>query len=102
MGPSVHKILIHGYDIIEYLPLPVGQLTEDVLEASHKKVQKHLRLFHAGKTSRMLVSSDSEKSSHRVKVLRRRKPFSKEVLRLLDIPCFLKLIWMEQMTLANI
>ncbi|KAF2887778.1 hypothetical protein ILUMI_18395 [Ignelater luminosus] len=36
MSASVHKLLIHGGDIIKSLPLPVGQLSEDVLEVSHK------------------------------------------------------------------
>ncbi|KAG8179923.1 hypothetical protein JTE90_025248 [Oedothorax gibbosus] len=80
------------------LPLPVGQLSEDVLEASHK-IYKNVRQFHSRKTSRintntdifnwMLISSDPIISSYR-KHTRKRRPFSKETLDMLKIPDFLK------------
>lgn len=95
MSATVHKLLIHGGDIIQSLPLPVGQLSEDVLEASHKSY-KNLRLYHARKTSRintntdimhwMLVSSDPIITSWRKSKKKESKPFSKEVLDLLKEP----------------
>lgn len=67
MSASVHKLLIHGADIIKSLPLPIGCLSEDVIESRHKDY-KILRQNHSRKTSRintntgifnwMLVSSD--------------------------------------------
>lgn len=52
MSASVHKLLIHSSDIIESLSLPVGQLSEDVLEASQKEYN-NIRLMHSRKTSRV-------------------------------------------------
>lgn len=57
MSATVHKILIHGADIIESLLLPVGQLSEDVLEASHK-AYKTIRLHHSRKTARVHTNTD--------------------------------------------
>ncbi|CAH1106073.1 unnamed protein product [Psylliodes chrysocephalus] len=37
MPSSVHKILIHGADVINSLILPIGQLSEEALEARHKE-----------------------------------------------------------------
>ena len=45
MPRSVHKLLVHGADIISYFDLPIGLLTEEALEARHKEIQKH-RLHH--------------------------------------------------------
>lgn len=105
MSPSVHKVLIHGHEIINSLPLPVGQLTEDVLEASHKQY-KMIRLFHSRKTSRintntdiinmMLLSSDPVISALRKKLVKKRKPFCQEVIDMLDIPDFLKGIQLDR------
>lgn len=57
MPASVHKILIHSSDIIKSLPLPIGQLSEDVLEAS-QKAYKNIRLQHTRKTSRVDTNTD--------------------------------------------
>lgn len=98
MSATVHKILIHGGDIIESLPLPVGQLSEDVLEASHK-CYKTIRQYHSRKTSRihtntdilhmLLVASDPVISAHRRATKIYKKPFPQEVLNLLKAPDFL-------------
>lgn len=95
MSASVHKLLIHGADIIKALPLPVGLFSEDVLEAAQKEY-KSLRLFHARKTSRihtntdivhwMLIASDPIIASHRKGHKKTKKPFSKEVMELLVMP----------------
>ncbi|CAF4944062.1 unnamed protein product [Pieris macdunnoughi] len=37
MSASVHKLLIHGADIIKELPLPVGLFSEDVLVTNQKE-----------------------------------------------------------------
>lgn len=57
MPPSVHKILIHGPSVIKESILPVGQLSEEVLEASHK-VCKKFRQRHARKMSRVATNED--------------------------------------------
>ena len=36
MPPSVHKILIHGAEIITHAVLPIGQLGEEAQEAKNK------------------------------------------------------------------
>lgn len=105
MSATVHKLLIHGSDIINSLPLPVGQLSEDVLEASHKEY-KNFRLFFSRKTSRintnrdilnrMIVSSDPIISSHRKTPIKKRRPFSAEVVKMLDIPNFLRETTMDR------
>ena len=57
MPSSVHKILVHGCEIIESFSLPIGQLSEDALEARHKEVRKY-RLFHTRKSSRINSNID--------------------------------------------
>lgn len=67
MPVSVHKILIHGGQVIESTILPIGMLSEEAQEARHKHV-KRFRESHVRKFSRkenmqdilnmLLVSSD--------------------------------------------
>ena len=57
MPSSVHKLLIHGIDIISNFDLPIGQLSEEALEASHKEFRKH-RLAHTRKSSRINTNKD--------------------------------------------
>jgi len=38
--PSVHKVLLHGSDIIEYFGSPIGCLSEEAQEASNKIFRK--------------------------------------------------------------
>lgn len=95
MSASVHKLLIHGADIIKELPLPVGLFSEDVLETSQKEF-KSVRLFHTRKTSRihtntdiahwMLIASDPIIASKRRRHNKKKKPFAKEVLEMLENP----------------
>lgn len=95
---SVHKILIHGADIIESLPLPIGQLSEDVQEARHKEFRFY-REHNTRKISRVktnedlfhmfLISSDPVISSIRKLPSKNASAFSCELLALLrnpDIP----------------
>jgi len=51
MPPSVHKILIHGRQIVENSVLPVGYFGEEGSEGRNK-FYKQDRQFHARKTSR--------------------------------------------------
>lgn len=57
MPSSVHKVLIHGCEIIDAFSLPIGHLSEDALEARHKEVRKN-RLSHTRKCSRESSNTD--------------------------------------------
>lgn len=63
MPSTISKILIHGCDIINFFELPVGQLAEDALEATHKEFRK-IRLHHTRLQSNtdlirtLLINSD--------------------------------------------
>lgn len=52
MPPTVHKVLIHGRQILEHSVLPPGCLAEEASEARNK-IYKHDREFHARKDSRI-------------------------------------------------
>lgn len=74
MPSSVHKLLVHGPDIISFFEIPIGQLSEEALEASHKEFRRN-RLNHTRKASRiytnidlmtvLLLKSDPKLSQHR-------------------------------------
>lgn len=74
MPSSVHKILLHGADVMESLLIPIGQLSEDALEARHKEF-RYFREHHTRKMSRrenvedlmhtLLITSDMLISSLR-------------------------------------
>lgn len=51
MPPTVHKILLHGADIIASLKVPVGTLSEEPQECRNKDIKK-FRENRARKTSR--------------------------------------------------
>jgi len=97
MSATVHKLLLHGADIIKSLPLPVGQLSEDVIESAHKEY-KILRQYHSRKTSRintntdifnwMLVSSDPVVTNTRKKPKKNQTKFNQVVLGMLRLPSF--------------
>lgn len=57
MPSTLHKLLIHGKDIISYFDLPIGHLSEEALEARHKEIRKN-RLSHTRKTSRLHSNQD--------------------------------------------
>lgn len=58
MPVTLHKILIHGADIISHHSIiGIGQLSEDAQEANHK-VFRYQRLHHTRKTSRISTNSD--------------------------------------------
>lgn len=92
MPTTVHKVLIHASQIIEYAPLPIGQLSEDAQEARNKDIKKYRESF-SRKFSRektmldvfhwLLISSDpfitNMRKTHRKKV----KKLSPEAIELL-------------------
>ena len=58
MPASVHKVLMHGQNVIQYHSLlPLGQLSEDAQEARNKDY-KFYRLHHARKCSRTSTNED--------------------------------------------
>ena len=83
MPSSVHKILLHGQNIIKHFAvLPIDQLSEDAQESRNKDYKK-FRLYHARKCSRLdedvfhtlLYTSDPYITSIR-------KPYNKNVQEL--------------------
>lgn len=90
--PSVHKVLIHGSDIIRHLGLPIGCLSEEAQEASNKIFRK-ARAQNSIMKSRMctnedimhylFISSDPLISSIRIKQEKITKDLSAEAKELL-------------------
>jgi hypothetical protein len=57
MPASVHKILIHGEEIVRECSLPVGFFGEDAGESSNK-YYRYFRLHHSRKKSRVANMTD--------------------------------------------
>lgn len=58
MPSSVHKLLIHGADIIEHFGLlPIGKLSEEASEARNKDFRNY-REHHSRKMSRIATNED--------------------------------------------
>lgn len=95
MPASIHKILIHGADVIDSLILPIGQLSEDVQEARHKEY-RYYREHNTRKMSRLqtnedlmhmfLISSDPLISNIRKLPTKKASLLCKDVLDLLKVP----------------
>lgn len=97
MPTSVHKLLIHGPEIIASALLPIGQLSEDAQEARNKDV-KRFREDFSRKCSRentmqdvfnrLMVTSDPYISSIRTLPQKPLKSLSPEAIELLDSPTY--------------
>lgn len=103
ISASVHKILIHGADIIKSMTLPVGLLSEDVIETSHKSSQGcEYATISLPKMSRintnsdilhwMFISSVPVVTSRREKPKRKGEKFNDVVVGMLRMPTFLYII----------
>lgn len=57
MPSSLHKVLVHGVSVIKFFDLPIGELSEEALEARHKEIKKN-RLYRTRKTSRLHTNTD--------------------------------------------
>lgn len=58
MPASVHKLLLHGAEIIKHFSiLPIGQLSEEASEARNKDFRK-IREHHTRKFSRVATNED--------------------------------------------
>lgn len=95
MPASVHKILVHGKDIIENFGLlPIGKLSEDAAESRNKDFRTY-RQYHARKFSRratnedimnsLILTSDPHLSLNRHKFHRKHKILSTAAKSLLKI-----------------
>lgn len=57
MSPTVHKILMHGAQVMAEAILPIGQLSEEATEARNKHIRKY-RVDFARKFSRIECNRD--------------------------------------------
>lgn len=95
MSTSVHKILIHGHEIVSQSVLPIGELSEEALEARNKDF-KMFREHFSRKTSRqdtltdimnrMLISSDPFITNQRVRKPSKKIPFDSEAIEMFIQP----------------
>lgn len=95
MPTAVHKVLIHGFDVISVALLPIGMLSEEAQEARNKDFRRY-REKRCRKTSRQdnnqdllnifLTSSDPVISSIRFVLPKKDSSLSAEVLQLLKVP----------------
>lgn len=93
--PTVHKVLIHGKDIIDNFLLPIGMLGEDAQESRHKDVRYYIE-HNTRKMSRketnedlmkiLLISSDPVISNFRILPVKQKHIMPIEVLNLLQEP----------------
>ena len=95
MPVSVHKMLMHGAEVVNDLCIPIGHSSEEGMEAKHKDLRK-IRLHHTCKSSRikinedlvhwLLIMSDPIIASHRQIKRTKRKALQPYVLELLREP----------------
>lgn len=57
LPPSVHKILIHGAEVIKHALASIGELSEEAAEAKNKDI-KQFRLQYTRKISRIATNTD--------------------------------------------
>lgn len=57
MPPSVHKVLIHGADLMTRFDLPIGYFSEEAQEARNKDF-RNIRENHSRKSSRKNTNED--------------------------------------------
>lgn len=97
MSATLHKLLAHGAEIIDSLPLSLGMMTEEGAEARNKYYRRY-REFHARKTSRQanmrdifvrsLISSDPKIATRLIEKQRKVSKNLPEEVRefLLELP----------------
>ena len=100
MPVSVHKMLIHESQVVNSLPLPVGQASEEGIEPRNKDIMNAC-LYHTCKTSRtmsnmdlvnwLLVMSDPVVASFRKLKHHMFSPLSSDVISMLKhVVCSIK------------
>ena len=92
MSVTMHKLLIHGIDIISNMLVPIGQLSEEALEARHKEI-RYLREHHTRKNSRintnkdlfqvLLINSDPHVSKYRANHIKLKKKKDSDIIKYL-------------------
>ena len=94
--PTIHKILVHGRDIVDACPVALGLTSEECSEANNKFIRKFL-LQHTRKTSHldkmndlfhrlMAVSDPCLLSKSFKEKSKKSKQFTPEMKKLLQIP----------------
>uniref|UniRef100_A0ABD2W4B0 Uncharacterized protein n=1 Tax=Trichogramma kaykai TaxID=54128 RepID=A0ABD2W4B0_9HYME len=92
MPASLHILLMHGYKIIESLPLPITVLSEEAQEANHKNVKRFRDKFTRKDTriytntdlfNRLLMSSDPLVSIRRSLIKRKKHVYSQKIKNLI-------------------
>ena len=92
MSPTMHKVLIHGAEVITHAILPIGQLSEEAAETRNKHFRQYRQNFSRKFSSidcnidvlnRLLLSSDPYISSSRSKRHKKTLPFSKEAVNMM-------------------
>jgi len=54
---TVHKVLVHGFSVIEHALVSIGELSEEAAESNNKELKK-CRLYHSRKMSRIETNTD--------------------------------------------
>ena len=92
MSPTMHKVLMHGAEVITHAILPIGQLSEEAAEARNKHFRHYNQNFsrkysridcNTDVLNRLLLSSDPYISSSRSKRHKKTLPFSKEAVNMM-------------------
>lgn len=92
MPTSVHKLLIHGPQVIAHALLPIGQLSEEAQKARNKDIKRYRDLSRKCsrvKTmedifNRLMVTSDSYISSIKKLLQKKLKSLSQKAVELLS------------------
>lgn len=96
MSPTLHKIFMHGTQVIASHIVPIGQLTEEAAEARNKHFRKY-RVYFARKFSRVnrnrdilnrLLLTSGLFSCNRIKWNQKSKSFPRKLL-----VCFSRKHW---------
>jgi len=92
MSPTMHKVLMHGAEVVTHAILPIGQLSEEAAEARNKHFRQYRQNFsrkfsridcNTDVLNRLLLSSDPYISSCRSKQHKKTLPFSQEAVNMM-------------------
>lgn len=93
MPTSIHKVLIHGADIIDFFNLPIGYYSEEAQEARNKDF-RYIREHQSRKSSRentnedilhwLLITSDPLITSMRASAPKKHLEFEQDVMDLFE------------------
>ena len=96
MPQSIHRILIHWWQVVDWMALPIGMLSEEAQEAHNKEFKKFWESFsrkcsrsktNEGLLTRLMCSSDPIISDLRTPHHPKKEDFPHGVLELLkEVP----------------